>query len=427
MESDVSSKMSFPIYINGLMSIASYFLTVQLIPKLTDMFIKGNLYGIDMNKKSGGRIPEALGVVTGCVFLITMFLFIPVPFSDYIFKNADFPHNEFVELLAALLSICCMLLLGFADDVLDLRWRHKLLLPTIASLPLLMVYYVNFNSTLIIVPKPLRTWFGFSVDLWLLYYLYMGMLAVFCTNAINILAGVNGLEVGQSLVIAASISIFNLLELSGSLWKAHQFSLYFMLPYMATSLALFKYNWYPSRVFVGDTFCYLSGMTFAVVGILGHFSKTILLFFIPQVFNFLYSIPQLFHLVPCPRHRLPRYNKDTDKLDISVTVFEKSDLTLLARLCMWVFRTLRIVNWKEDKQGVVTCNNLTLINYILLIIGPTSEPRLTMILIAVQVILISSKLEGLLLPSFILIFQFLNDIKFIGIQIFRSLAVLWLS
>lgn len=148
-----------------------------------------------------------------------------------------------MEFLAGLLSICCMLLLGFADDVLDLRWRHKLLLPTIASLPLLMVYYINFNSTLIIVPKPLRPWFGFSVDLCIFYYLYMGMLAVFCTNAINILAGINGLEVGQSLIISISILLFNLIELSGDLWKAHQFSLYFMLPYIATSLGLLKFNW----------------------------------------------------------------------------------------------------------------------------------------------------------------------------------------
>ncbi|KAF5270899.1 hypothetical protein FQR65_LT17762, partial [Abscondita terminalis] len=50
----------------------------------------------------------------------------------------------------------------------------------------------------------------------------------------------------------------------------------------ANHQALLKHNWYPSKVFVGDTFCYLSGMTFAVVGILGHFSKTTLLFFIPQ-------------------------------------------------------------------------------------------------------------------------------------------------
>lgn len=69
------------------------------------------------------------------------------------------------------------------------------------------------------------------------------MLAVFCTNAINILAGVNGLEVGQSVIIALSIIVFNLVELRGNQWKAHQFSLYFMLPYTATSLALLKYNW----------------------------------------------------------------------------------------------------------------------------------------------------------------------------------------
>lgn len=48
-------------------------------------------------------------------------------------------------------------------------------------------------------------------------------------------------------------------------------------------------------------------MAFAVVGILGHFSKTLLLFFIPQIFNFLLSTPQLFGLVPNPRHRMPVY------------------------------------------------------------------------------------------------------------------------
>ncbi|XP_043277701.1 UDP-N-acetylglucosamine--dolichyl-phosphate N-acetylglucosaminephosphotransferase [Venturia canescens] len=381
---DDTWKIVFPVGVNVLMSAFAFFVTVQLIPKLQDMFIKANLYGVDMNKRESGKVPEGLGVVSGCIFLITLFLFIPIPFTDYIFKNANFPHNEFVEFLAALLSICCMLLLGFADDVLDLRWRHKLLLPSVASLPLLMVYYVNYNSTLIIVPKPLRAWFGFSVDLWLLYYVYMGMLAVFCTNAINILAGINGLEVGQSLIIAISILIFNLGELGGAAWKAHQFSMYFIIPYITTSFALFRHNWYPSRVFVGDTFCYLSGMTFAVVGIIGHFSKTTLLFFIPQILNFLYSVPQLFHLVPCPRHRLPKYNKESDKLDPSTTTFRRSDLNIIARFVMWIFRTLRIVDWSEDKSGVIKCNNLTLINFVLVKLGPTREPNLTKILLLVQ-------------------------------------------
>ncbi|KOX77790.1 UDP-N-acetylglucosamine--dolichyl-phosphate N-acetylglucosaminephosphotransferase [Melipona quadrifasciata] len=385
MYNDDNWKFIFPILFNFVMSVIVYFLTVRLIPRIKDMFVKANLYGIDMNKKSGEKVPESLGVVTGCLFLITLFLFIPIPFTNYIFNDINFPHSEFMEFLAALLSICCMLLLGFADDVLDLRWRHKLLLPTIASLPLLMVYYINFNSTLIIVPKPLRSWFGFSVDLWIFYYLYMGMLAVFCTNAINILAGINGLEVGQSLVISISILLFNIIELSGDLWKAHQFSLYFMLPYIATSLGLLKFNWYPAEIFVGDTFCYLSGMTFAVVGIIGHFSKTMLLFFIPQIINFLYSVPQLFQFIPCPRHRLPKYNKKTDKLQISTVVFNKKDIGSLGKFIAWIFRKLNIIKWQEDDHGTVTCNNFTLINFVLIKTGPIKEPTLTLILLLIQV------------------------------------------
>lgn len=33
----------------------------------------------------------------------------------------------------------------------------------------------------------------------------MGLLAVFCTNSINIHAGINGLEVGQTVVIASAV------------------------------------------------------------------------------------------------------------------------------------------------------------------------------------------------------------------------------
>ena len=79
--------------------------------------------------------------------------------------NAFYLYLQYVQFLAALLSICCMIFLGFADDVLDLKWRHKLLLPTIASLPLLMVYLVTFDLTIIIVPKPFRPFLGFSVDI----------------------------------------------------------------------------------------------------------------------------------------------------------------------------------------------------------------------------------------------------------------------
>ena len=49
-----------------------------------------------------------------------------------------------------------MLLLGFADDVLNLKWRHKILLPAMASLPLLMIYKLTSDRTEVVVPLPFR-------------------------------------------------------------------------------------------------------------------------------------------------------------------------------------------------------------------------------------------------------------------------------
>jgi UDP-N-acetylglucosamine--dolichyl-phosphate N-acetylglucosaminephosphotransferase len=212
-----------------------------------------------------------------------------------------------------------MLFLGFADDVLDIPWRVKLLLPALASLPLLTAYS---GGTGIIVPKPLRLLAKLPayLELGIVYKLYMVALVIFCTNSINILAGINGLEAGQTFIIACAVLCHNLVELAGhsglmpAVRDGHTFSAFLMLPLAATTLGLLKFNWYPSQVFVGDTFTYFAGMTLAVAGILGHFSETLLIFFIPQIINFMYSIPQLFKLVPCPRHRLPRFDPDTGLL-----------------------------------------------------------------------------------------------------------------
>ena len=69
-----------------------------------------------------------------------------------------------------------------------------------------------------------------------------------------------------------------------------------------------------SSQFVGDTYTYFAGMALAVAGILGHFSETLLVFLIPQIINFAYSLPQLLKIVPCPRHRLPTFDPKTGLL-----------------------------------------------------------------------------------------------------------------
>lgn len=171
------------------------------------------------------------------------------------------------------------------------------------------------------------------------------MLPTFTTNSINILAGINGVEAIQAFVIALSVLFNDLLFLpvwpeaflvywgierpeegklldwaAGEVVQRHLMSFYFMAPLVGVCAGFLWHNWfvllqsreyqltrcrYPARAFPGDTFCYFTGMAFAAVAIQGHFSKTLILFFIPQIFNFILSCPQLFHLVHCPRHRLP--------------------------------------------------------------------------------------------------------------------------
>ena len=109
---------------------------------------------------------------------------------------------------AGLLSICLVSILGFIDDVVDLKWRYKLIVPTIATFPLLVAYN---GLTSIIVPKFMRPLIGISLDLGIIYRIYMGSLAVFCTNSINIYAGINGIEVGQSFIIGCFILLHNVI------------------------------------------------------------------------------------------------------------------------------------------------------------------------------------------------------------------------
>eukprot|EP00736_Rhodelphis_marinus_P004507 Rmarinus@m.28169 len=306
-----------------ILAVLGYACTVKLIPAVKELTLKAGLKGRDINKKgtkAGEKdVPESLGIVSGSVYLICLILF-------QLFRSFD-QFETVILYNAALSSICFMIFLGFADDVLNLRWRYKMICPTVATLPLLVAYT---GSTTVLVPKFLATWLGHALDLGILYQLYMSLLAVFCTNSINIFAGINGLEAGQSLVIACFVLVHNLLQFDEDevTRNAHLFSTFLVVPFIAVTLGLLKYNWYPSEVFVGDTYCYFAGMTFAVAGILGHFSEMLLLFFIPQLINFVYSIPQLLWL-PCPRHRLPKYNQKTGKLEGVPSHLNLVNLTLL--------------------------------------------------------------------------------------------------
>ena len=128
--------------------------------------------------------PEALGIVSSIIFLL-------VSIQSQV--TLAFTTERLIEYNAGLLAITMVVLLGFVDDVIDLKWRHKFIVPTVASFPLLVAYRGPLS---VVVPKIFRVFFGNTLYLGVFYYIYIGNLAIFCTNAINIYAGINGIEVG---------------------------------------------------------------------------------------------------------------------------------------------------------------------------------------------------------------------------------------
>ena len=109
-----------------------------------------------------------------------------------------------------------------------------------------------------------------------------------------------------------------------------------------------------------------------------------LLFFLPQLINFVYSLPQLFRIIPCPRHRMPGYLMKEDKLCNSFAEIEPSELGPLGTLILWPVESFRLARVERSKGSKVCVSNLTIINYALFVFGPMHEATLTSVLLVFQ-------------------------------------------
>lgn len=196
------------------LQLISFLLTYGGIQSFKAYLLKANLFGYDINKKGTPagqvKVAECGGIICATVYLVVMMVGLSL-------RRTTASDKEVVmEEAFALLTIAFIVLLGFADDVFDLPWRYKLILPVIASLPIL-VSYQGPTTVLLpsVIPSPLRPT-SLLVDIGMLYYLYMAMLIIFATNSINIYAGINGIEVGQSIIIGLSIMCHNIIEVCTS-------------------------------------------------------------------------------------------------------------------------------------------------------------------------------------------------------------------
>ncbi len=236
---------------------------------------KKNFIGKDVQKPNKPKIPEMGGVVVIFGLLLAFILFI---FSQLFYKKINF--FEIKNFLAVFLSVAVISFIGINDDIKDLGQKKKVLLSLLAGIPI---------SFLLLVNKNLKTNIFFGLNLKNFYIVLAPFIISGTSNAFNMLAGFNGLESGLMSLISLTLGIIA--------WHNSQsFIAFILFSFFSTSLALWWFNKYPSKVFVGDTGLMSAGAILAIVAMLGKMELPVLVVFIPYFIDFFIKLP----------HKLPK-------------------------------------------------------------------------------------------------------------------------
>jgi UDP-N-acetylglucosamine--dolichyl-phosphate N-acetylglucosaminephosphotransferase len=228
------------------------------------------LIGKDMNKYDKPEVAEIGGLPTVAGFVAGVLVYIGL--STFYFRQNGF----LIFILASLLTILSITVVGIVDDIL--RWKiglkqwQKPILTLPAALPIMAVNAGQSSMSLPLVGP---------IDFGLLYPLLIIPLGVMgAANGFNMLAGYNGLEAGLGVIILSALGLIS--WMTGVTWLTMlSFSMVFAL------LAFLKYNWFPAKVFPGDTMTYAVGALIACVAIFGNMERIALIMFIPFILDFI--------------------------------------------------------------------------------------------------------------------------------------------
>lgn len=154
--------------------------------------------------------------------------------------------------LASLLTVLLIGIVGVVDDLISIRQRYKPFIVATMTIPLVLAL---FGSTDIDFPL-----IG-SIPFGALYPLIIVPLGVTTSaNLSNMLAGFNGLEAG-----CAAIGIGTLTLLSWIKGETAGFAIGIL--FLSAYIGFLFLNWYPAKIFPGDTGTLMAGAAIATIGL----------------------------------------------------------------------------------------------------------------------------------------------------------------
>lgn len=288
-----------------VISCAIAFLTVLLGTPFAEKYLSASgIVGRDQQKEGRPQLPTSGGLIVILGFLVAITFF-----SGSLSLFTDFGLDRAL-LFAALSTASLIALIGLVDDInvdlsavlgeevereiyitenrtfihektdlifgeeseaidrAGLSQISKLLMVVPASFPLIAVGAGSWTMSFPLVG---------TVNWGLFYPLVLLPLGlIFVSNAINILAGMNGLETGLSLILSVFLGVFayqnGVIEASAILFT-----------FAAALLAFLYYNWYPATILPGDSLTYLSGAVIFSAVVIGDMEKFAIVLFLPWI------------------------------------------------------------------------------------------------------------------------------------------------
>jgi UDP-GlcNAc:undecaprenyl-phosphate GlcNAc-1-phosphate transferase len=198
-----------------------------------------------VRKKHAGPVPRVGGIAIVLSYLITFAIALALPFT-----YTEHLHRSLPEILPLTLVGSVVFMTGVLDDLIGLAAWQKLMGIVGASV---LAYFAGIRVDVHLMHGlPTWPWLGFAITvLWL----------VGCTNAFNLIDGMDGLAAGVGLVAAVTMLVAALTQSNLPLALA-------TMPLAGCLLGFLRYNFNGASVFLGDSGSLLIGFMLGCYGAL---------------------------------------------------------------------------------------------------------------------------------------------------------------
>ena len=182
-------------------------------------------------------------------------------------------HSE--QMNSILIGSFIILLTGIIDDITPLKPSTKFIGQLIAAS--IVTFYGGILLSKINA-------FGIRIDFGILSYLLTIFFIVGCINCLNLIDGLDGLSGGISSIYFLMVGIIATIQ--------GKFGLDFVLTFvmLGSTLGFLVYNFYPAKIFAGDSGSNFLGFIIAIIALLGFKNVTLTSLIVPLL---LIAIPIL--------------------------------------------------------------------------------------------------------------------------------------